>query len=141
MGSDDRSLPHDGLPEAAGEASDTSCRKRCPACGSRRLRVVIPAGTSDSLLKFSNFKVFQDRECKDCGRRWTPPCPRWGAYCCIAAGLFLLALTVAAMLWFLGENEIRGAVAVWLLPGLPALFALVYGVGTLRGKLGQLTMR
>ena len=108
------------------------------------MRVLIPDGEHDNMYKFSNFRVFQDRECKDCGRRWTPPCPRWAAYCCVAAGLLLLALAAGLVAWVVGEEGSKGiprALLAAALPGVCGGIALVYGVGTLAGRLGRLTMR
>ena len=117
----------------------------CPACGSRRVRVLIPEGSQDNLFKLDNFRVFQDRQCKECGRRWTPACPRWAAYCCCAAGLALLGcVAVIAVMCF---REAGGAAALLMaavygsLPGVGGAFALYYGVGALTGRLGRLRMR
>jgi len=123
---------------AVGESQTDSFRKTCPACGSGKVKVVIQSGADDDMQKFGNFKVFHDRECKDCGRRWTPPCPRWAAYCCIAAGVLILAPTIAlAILLFMGDAEFTFLNFL----GICGIFPLVYGIGTLAGKFGQLRMR
>ena len=138
-------MPGRARPFDAGRADPNgSFRKDCPACGGRRVHVLIPEGKHDNVYKFSNFRVFQDRECKDCGLRWTPPCPRWAAYCCVAAGLLLLGAVAGVTVWCLREYRNGGflfAAVVGFLPGVAGTMALLYGAGTLAGRLGRLTMR
>jgi|GEM_PF-6487331 len=51
-----------------------TCTKKHPACGSAKVRILMPASEDDNLSKWSNFRVFYDRECKECRQRWTPAC-------------------------------------------------------------------
>ena len=61
----------------------------CPRCGSAsflRVRAKGPISFTD------------DRKCKECGTRYTPPTPRWAAIVFIILGL-LIGMVSAVVLW------------------------------------------
>jgi hypothetical protein len=130
--------------EPAEAVPDETYRNKCPACGGTKVRVLIPDGENDNLFDPRNFRVFQDRQCKTCERVWTPACPRWAAYFCAAVGALLTSGAGAIVLFFVRENGAEGLLfgaMFGAIPGAGGCFALRYGIGALKGKLGRLRMR
>jgi hypothetical protein len=61
----------------------------CPHCGSDSFFRLAPKGR----IAFAN-----DRKCKDCGTRFTPPTPPWAGVLFICAGGFFVVLILLTAL-------------------------------------------
>jgi len=80
----------------------------CPQCGSASYtRVRVKQG-----LAFTD-----DRKCKDCGTRYTPPTPTWAAVIFIVLGCFLMGGSVVGTVAMV-RAELR----------VPGLFSYVHGI-------------
>jgi hypothetical protein len=103
----------------------------CPQCGSASFtRVRVKQG-----LAFTD-----DRKCKDCGTRYTPPTPTWAAVVFIVLGCVLMGgsavLTVVSVRLELKHPGLFSAgngffLAVMFLTGLPCF---VYGIRSLKKR-------
>jgi hypothetical protein len=62
--------------------------KKCPNCQGVDFKGIKPEG----LVAFTN-----DRECKNCGTRYTPPTPLWAAVVFIVVGLLILLINIAGI--------------------------------------------
>jgi predicted RNA-binding Zn-ribbon protein involved in translation (DUF1610 family) len=103
--------------------------RNCPKCGSAsftRVRV------APERIAFTN-----DRKCKECGTRYTPPTPAWAAVVFIVLGGLISGgglLAIAAFVWTLNaRGDLEHAYMAWpllvlVLGGIPLL---IYGIRTL----------
>ena len=102
----------------------------CPSCGAGEYRRI----DADTPVSFQ-----YDRECKNCGTRYTPPTPRWaGKVFCILSVIGFVAMVVLVVLRFMGTWDrvpaFRNFSLYFLLAGILGLSATCwsYGVWVLR---------
>ena len=107
----------------------------CPKCASQHARTVKPKS-----LFAVQFRA--DRECGDCGTRWSPEAPRWAGLFSVVVALFL---GFVAMVFFLsGFYDALRAHMSWYVHvsifGFTIVFLknvsllLMYGIVVLRSK-------
>jgi hypothetical protein len=101
----------------------------CPQCGSVSFRRV----RAERFLTFTD-----DRKCKDCGTRYTPPTPIWAAVLFIVLGCIL---TGGSVVWTVAlvRSELNHPglfSAVHFLPSVVGFFTglacLIYGIRSLK---------
>jgi hypothetical protein len=90
----------------------------CPKCGGTEYK----RARARTALSFAD-----DRVCKDCGTRYSPPTPAWGRALFALLGLGLLACSIVPIL-FLPKGDPRNyeAIICFLTGGLVACFVLMY---------------
>jgi hypothetical protein len=71
--------------------------KTCPECDGTNFRRVKPA----TRIAFTD-----DRVCRDCGSRYTPPTPLWAALVFIAIGLGIVLVNIAALVVAVKVNDL-----------------------------------
>jgi hypothetical protein len=68
----------------------------CPLCGSTSCRQV----KAETVMAFAN-----DRVCRDCARRYTPPTPAWARVLFLVVGLGIVAASVLLAGWILASDR------------------------------------
>jgi hypothetical protein len=104
----------------------------CPQCGSASFtRVRVKQG-----LAFTD-----DRKCKECGTRYTPPTPIWAAVVFTVLGCFLMGVSVVFFWMVLGTWELYPGPFSALVHCLPAfvgfstgLACISYGIRNLKKR-------
>jgi hypothetical protein len=100
---------------------DYPVSRACPSCGGLGFRRMRP----DRWVAFT-----QDRVCKACGTRYTPPTPIWAGIVLLLAGLVLLSIGVVGGVFSLIAGDVAAVVCEVFLLAL-GLLAVGQGFGSL----------
>jgi hypothetical protein len=93
----------------------------CPKCRGLQFKEVRP----DCWVTFTN-----DRVCRDCDTRYTPPTPAWAAALFIFAGVFMAGFALIAVVAGLAQGNPLPIVCEGLL-GLLGIMSIGHGIRTL----------
>lgn len=93
----------------------------CPQCGRDEYRRV----KADTRIAFTD-----DRICRSCGCRYTPPTPVWASFVFVIVGLLLLLGSLASLLVSVGFGEYAGVFGS-IIGVLLGSLCLGYGLRTL----------
>jgi hypothetical protein len=100
--------------------------RQCPKCNGIDFKKVYP----DGAIAFTD-----DRVCKNCGTRYTPPTPLWAAVVFIVVGVFILLVdvAVAGMSFMVSDSCLSFRAGVMLAMILPAgIGCVIYGIRCIR---------
>jgi hypothetical protein len=104
--------------------------KACPSCGSNRYKAVSSA---------FGFSLVSERECKDCGNRYTPPVSKAVALAAVVIGAvcFLAGPIAGAILYFQFADEFGGGFP-GIMGAIACLAVALAGIGFFRLGLREL---